>query len=40
MAGKDERLSRRDGALRVVSALGYYGAYFDHPGWFEGAKSH
>lgn len=31
--GKDQHLGRREGALKVASALNAYGNYFDHPGW-------
>ena len=33
MEGKDPKVNRRAGAVRVVKALNAYGKYFDHPGW-------
>lgn len=33
MQGKEQGVTPRDGAVRVVKALNEYGKYFDHPGW-------
>lgn len=33
MLGKNEKVTRQDGAIQVVRSLEYYGQYFDHPNW-------
>jgi len=33
MAGHDQKLSRREGAMRLQHALKTYGEFFDHPNW-------
>lgn len=39
MAGK-AKLSRHDGAVKVLGALKAYGRYFDHPGWLAAGTNH
>ncbi|MBU1977850.1 MAG: hypothetical protein KJ958_01635 [Gammaproteobacteria bacterium] len=33
MEGKNKKLDRRGGAVKVIHALENYNRYFDHPGW-------
>lgn len=40
LQGKQAKLERSDGVVKVVHALGQYGSYFDHPGWKASQVAH